>query len=516
MIRDILAEEVRSVLQKTGHGNISPAISRSRHFGDYMSPAPRGISSERSRQTEYALSLTAELKKSERFRTLVKNIEEKDGFINFFLSEGALLNELKELFETLENGTRRLSGRNINIEFVSANPTGELHLGHGRNAFYGDALARVLSFASASVAKEFYINDAKASRQIQELGKTALERGEEYKTPELAATLSGVSFEGLSEPDAGFRAALLVQEENKKLLENAGVSFDRWYSEEKEIYENGRAQGAFEMLQEKGFLYEKDGAIWIKTSEYGDDEDRVVRRSDGTFTYFISDIAYHHEKFSRGFDTVIDVWGADHHGHVKRVQAVKRMLGWKGELLVFITQLVSLKEGGEMRKMSKRAGTAILLKDLIADIGLDAARWFFNEKSLGTHIAIDVALAKDASSKNPVYYAQYAHARMSSILKSASTITSVSGVVSFDESERNLAFKILEFSEIVDDIAVSYHVHKLTTYAYELAAEFNQFYRDSKVLGSPEEKKRLALVLLAEKTLARTLFLLGISAPDKM
>ena len=237
----------------------------------------------------------------------------------------------------------------ISIEFISANPTGALHIGHGRGAFYGDVLARVLAYAGADVTREYYINDSRESNQIKELGKTALGRGEQYKTEKLAALIQQSDFEGLGEADAGFALAEKVQKENKDVIERKlGIVFDEWYSEDTRLRATGANDGMLTRLKE--FTYEKDGAVWLKTSEYGDDEDRVVVRSDGSKSYFISDITYHEEKFTRGYDTVINIWGADHHGHVKRMQAVKKMLGWNGELIVFITQLVSLKEGGDVKK----------------------------------------------------------------------------------------------------------------------------------------------------------------------
>lgn len=310
-------------------------------------------------------------------------------------------------------------------------------------------------------------------------------------------------------------------EYNKDFIESKlGIKFDRWYSEDENIRASGAAEKILDELKAKDLVYEEDGAWWLKTSEYGDDEDRVVVRSDKTATYFLSDIAYHMDKFCRGYDSVIDVWGADHHGHVKRMMAVKKMLGWEGDFQIFITQMVSLKEGGKAAKMSKRAGNVVLLEDLVDDFGLDVVRWFFAEKSLGTHMEFDAELAKQQSQKNPVYYVQYAHARICSILEKARELeadnSSTSGIIK-EERGRALAMKVTMFSEVVEGVTRDHQVHKLTTYAYELASEFNQFYRDVRVIKDDTYNRgALELAKLAKRTLAKTLSLLGISAPEKM
>src|SRR3989344_8728355 len=244
---------------------------------------------------------------------------------------------------------------------------------------------------------------------------------------------------GMNESDAGSLRAEHVGAYNRNFIrEKLGITFDTWYSEEENIRQGKRAENILKMLKDSNFTYEKDGAVWLKTSEYGDDEDRVIVRSDlpapgearqagGTPTYFLSDIAYHAEKMGRGYDTAIDVWGADHHGHVKRIQAVKKMLGWNGELIIFITQLVSLKEGDEeekqTKKMSKRFGNVILLEDLVDELGIDVVRWFFAEKAISTHMEFDMELAREESPKNPVYYVQYAHARINSIIENTKNLT---------------------------------------------------------------------------------------------
>ena len=446
------------------------------------------------------------------------------GFINIFLTDSALE---QSVFQSEALNTR--GGEKINIEFVSTNPTGELHIGHGRSAFYGDTLARVLALAGADVTREFYINDSRESNQIKELGKTALGKGEQYKTPELEEKMSAMDFSGLPEEEAGVKLAGAVQASNRTFIgQGLGVHFDVWYSEDAELRASGANATMLALLKERGVTYEKEGALWLKTSEYGDDEDRVIVRSDGTMTYFIADITYHQKKFDRGFQTVINVWGADHHGHVKRMQAVGRMLGWPkvpqtgaDQPVIFIAQLVSLKEDGVSKKMSKRAGNVILLRDLVEEFGVDVVRWFFNEKALSTQMTFDMALAREQSEKNPVYYVQYAHARLASISEKTKGLAEARAT-EFTEliktpSARALAAKITEFPEVVAGVARDYNVQGLTNYAAALANIANAYYRDVRVVHDEGyDSGALALGLRAKETLAQVLNLLGISAPEKM
>ncbi len=447
------------------------------------------------------------------------------GFINFFLTDAALE---QAVFQSKALESRM--GEKINIEFISTNPTGELHIGHGRSAFYGDTLARILVFAGANVTREFYVNDSRDSNQIKELGKTALGKGEQYKTSELEEKIRAMDFTGLSDEDAGVKLAGAVQASNRAFIEEKlGVQFDVWYSEDAELRATGANKKMLELLKERGFTYEKDGARWLKTSEYGDDEDRVVVRSDGTMTYFIADIAYHQNKFDRGFTTAINVWGADHHGHVKRMQAAGRMLGWPKALrggddqpIIFVGQMVSLKEDGISKKMSKRAGNVILLRDLVDELGIDVVRWFFIEKALNTQMNFDMALARVASDINPVYYVQYAHARISAIIEKAKNLSESREGLSFTDmmkipSARALALKIAEFTEIITDIARDYNVHGVTTYATALATAVNACYRDMRVVNDGfYDRGTLALFVRAKETIWSSLAILGISAPDQM
>ena len=529
MIKEILQGEVRQALRNLSLtvdvSNIE--VTKSEHFGDYATNAALVIAkSSGKKPMELAEELKEELLKSPTGKHYIKEVSiAKPGFINFFLSEEMILGETEALGEHIGKGFDFLKHKKINIEFISANPTGDLHIGHGRGAFYGDILSSILSYSGAEVAREFYINDSKESNQIKALGKTALGKGEQYKTPRLEEIIKNMNVAGMNESDAGSLLAEHVGAYNRNFIrEKLGITFDTWYSEEEHIRQGKRAENILKMLKDSNFTYEKEGAVWLKTSEYGDDEDRVIVRSDGTASYFLSDIAYHAEKMGRGYDTAIDVWGADHHGHVKRVQAVKKMLGWKGELIIFITQLVSLKEGDkeekQTKKMSKRLGNVILLEDLVDELGIDVVRWFYAEKTISTHMEFDMELAREESPKNPVYYVQYAHARINSIIENTKNLTadksSLADVI-HRERGRALGLKIAEFPEVVESIAKDFQIQKLTTYAYELASEFSQFYRDVRVIQDDSyDKGAIELALLAKKTLAQSLKLLGISAPERM
>ncbi len=517
MIKHELENLIQKISKELGLPDGSFTVERPADSsnGDYSTNIALVVAKEAGKSPQEVAETIKEKLKEEKI--IDKTSIAGPGFINIFLTSEAIEKELSK-----ENSDGALTGKKMHIEFISANPTGDLHIGHGRGGFYGDILANVLEFSGAEVVREFYINDSQESTQIGELGKTALGKGEQYKTEHLQKMIKSIDFSGKSEAEAGFLLGEKIQEYNKEFIEEKlGIKFDVWYSEDKKLRATGVNDDMLKKLE--GFIEKKDGegdALWLKTSEYGDDKDRVVLRSDRTKSYFISDISYHDEKFSKGYDTIIDVWGADHHGHVKRMQAVKEMLKWKGEFQIFITQLVSLKEGGERKKMSKRAGTAVLLEDLVDEIGIDVVRWFFAEKSLNTHMDFDMELARKQSADNPVFYVQYAHARIIAIEGNVMGLSLDSSTLTdtiAKKEGRALAMKILEFSEVVDNVANDFQVNKLTTYAYELANEFNQFYRDVRVINEDIcDAGALALMQITKETLATNLKLLGISAPERM
>jgi arginyl-tRNA synthetase len=420
---------------------------------------------------------------------------------------------------------------------VSANPTGPLTIGNARGAFVGDLLCRVLEAGGQAVTREYYFNDA--GGQIDKLGASvlAIRRGE--PVPEdgyhgaYVADLAGAvpadvwaeaTADG-SDPAAvlGHWAAGLVRSGIEASLDRLGVHFDVWKSEGS-LHEGGWVERAIDTLRAAGHLYEGDGATWFRSTTFGDDKDRVVIRSNGQATYFAADIGYLAEKFSRGFDHIIYVWGIDHHGYIARTRGAAAGLGIDPERVqVLLTGWVSIIRSGQVIAMSKRAGDIYLLDTLLDDIGADAARWFFASRGANLDMDIDVDLAKRQSSDNPVYYVQYAHARIASILRKAAgaglePAPGVEGLLA-GAPEAALARAIVRFPEVVEDAARSEETHGVTAYATELATQFHAFYRDARVVDETEPERsagRLALVSAARVTLANALGLLGISAPDSM
>jgi arginyl-tRNA synthetase len=467
------------------------------------------------------------------------------GFINFRLSDAAMQKEFFEILKRQEKyGTGVKKKEKIHIEFISANPTGLLTIGNGRGAFLGDALANVLSAAGFSVTREYYVNNAKASTQIKELGKTGLDVGTTYLTPELKRVIArckqkiGALKKKNSKNLAGEVGHLLareIQKENKKFIANTlKIKFSNWFEEE-ELYQKKLPERILDELTRSDLVYEKDKAIWFRASQFGDGEDRVLIRSDGDPTYILPDLAYHWDKFVvRKFARAIDIWGADHHGYVPRLKAGLQALGISDEKLrIIITQLVRLVKDGAEVKMSKRAGTAILFSDLIREVGLDAARFFFLAHSPDTHMDFDMALAKERSLKNPVYYVQYAFVRCMSILRKirnpkphayrqAGEIRNkfkiqIIKILNTTE-ERALIKKLIQFPEIVEDTARDYQAHRLTRYATELAAEFHNFYEKQRVITEDAvvTDARLALIAAVKIVLGSALDVLGVSRPKTM
>jgi len=450
----------------------------------------------------------------------------KPGFINFSVSKEYLQKQVSEILRQKEKfGKLKIGkGKEVNVEFISANPTGELHLGHGRGAFFGDTISNVLEKAGYKVTREYYINDAKNSNQIRELGKTALGKGVTYLTKNLEfriknleSKLKKISDEG----EAGYLLAQEVQKDIKEFIEEKlKIKFDNWVSEE-DLYKKNKVDKIFNWLKNKNLVYQKEGAWWIKTSEFGDSQDWVVIRSEvegGEPTYLLSDIVYHKDKFNRGFQRIINIWGADHQGHVQKIKSVAKILGYKGDLDILISQVVRLKGG----KISKRKGEIVTLEWLVDEVGQDAARFIYLMKSLDTQMEFDVEMAKERSTKSPVYYVQYAHARICSIFKRIKNYEL--RIKNFDTSLLNhpseLEFikQLIRFPEIVEDTAKDYQVQRIPQYAIDLATVFHQFYRDCRVLSENKEltQARLALISATKITLKNTLELLGVSAPEEM
>ncbi|HET9851160.1 MAG TPA: arginine--tRNA ligase [Candidatus Limnocylindrales bacterium] len=430
------------------------------------------------------------------------------------------------------------SGRHVNVEFVSANPTGPLTVGNARGAFVGDLLARVLEAGGQRVTREYYFNDSGA--QVRNLGASVLALRDGRDVPEdgyhgeyvadLARELpDGIVPSGGDEDSrawaAGRWASDRIRAGIEASLERLGAHFDVWTTEGS-LHENGWVSQAMERLRAGGHLYERDGATWFRSTAFGDDKDRVLVKSDGSMTYFASDIGYVIEKFSRGFDHLIYIWGSDHHGTVARLRNAAEAMGFdKAVVEVILTGWVHFVEGGRELSMSKRAGTFIALDDLLEQLGVDAARWYFASRGANVNMDVDLEVARKQSSENPVYYVQYAHARIASILRKAeaaglapSAALEGSGLLA-GGPEGTLARIVARLPEVIEDAAAVQETQGVTTYATELATAFHAFYRDARVVDpeAPElSAQRLALVDATRISLANALGLLGISAPDSM
>jgi len=490
-------------------------------FGDYSTNAAMlRAPGEGKPPREVAAALAEELKLG--LRDDVERIEVAGpGFLNLFMSDDWFCRMLARAIEQGDEfGRGGTGGERVLVEFVSANPTGPMTVASARGAAIGDSLARLLEFAGNDVEREYYINDY--GTQVRLFGESirARARGEEppeggYQgdyVGELAAEIDGAAER---DPDElAVEGVEHMMQRVEATLKRFRVDFDRLFSE-RCLYQTGAVESAFERLG--GHIYEHEGARWLRTTTFGDDKDSVLVRSSGEPTYFASDIAYHEDKRERGYDRVIDVWGADHHGHVKRMQAVWTALGGaEGALELLIMQLVNLMEGGQRARMSKRQGEFVTTDDLLDDIGVDAARYFLLQRSHDTTIDLDLALAREQSSENPVYYCQYAHARIASILRRTDTEPNPQPLPELHPSERALIKKLLDFPEEIVIAAERRAPHRLTTYVLALAQAFSAFYRDCKVVGTDEEPFRLALSLLTQRVIARCLDLLGVDAPSSM
>jgi arginyl-tRNA synthetase len=460
------------------------------------------------------------------------------GFLNLRLADRTLEAVIAGIqHDPTTWGRVAASPRVVNVEFVSANPTGPLHIGNARGAFVGDLLSRVLEAGGQRVTREYYFNDS--GGQILNLGASvaALKRGEPvpedgYKgdyVHDLVDALPDDVWAQANVPDAdaaaivGHWAAGRVREGIEASLTSLGVRFDVWTSEAR-LHEDGWVDRAVQRLRERGHVYEEDGAIWFRSTAFGDDKDRVIIRSNGEPTYFAADIGYVTEKFSRGFDHLIYIWGADHHGTVARVRNAAAAMGYDQDAVEMkLYSWVRFVRDGQEVSMSKRAGEFVTLDELLAEVGVDAARWSFASRAPTSSIDFDIELAKKQSNENPVYYVQYAHARIASIVRKAegvglSPATDVTGYLA-DAPEAALARAVARFPEVVEDAVAAEETQGVTAYATELATTFHAFYRDARVVDAAEPARsaaRLALASAAQVTLANALGLLGISAPASM
>jgi len=466
----------------------------------------------------------------ERLGAAVEKVEVAGpGFLNLFMTDAWYLDSIAGMREAGERFGAGDAGERVQVEFVSANPTGPVTVASARHAAYGDSLARILELAGNEVEREYYVNDA--GSQVLKFGEAIGLRArgqepEEYRgeyVARLAERIESAADADLEE--LAVRGVELMLEEIRHTLERFRVHMDRFFSE-RSLHDSGAVERA---LDEVDGIYESEDAVWLRTTAAGDDKDRVLRRSTGELTYFATDIAYHADKLRRGYDHAINVLGPDHHGYVRRLYAAWAALGGDADAYeIVIMQLVNLFEGGRRAQVSKRAGAIVTLDALLDDIGVDAARWYLASRSHDTPIDLDLEVARRQSQDNPVYYVQYAHARIASILRKAGEerVAAASGAdlsaspERFHPSARSLVKRLLEFPAEVRDAAERRAPHRMTAYAHETAQEFSAFYRDCRVVGAAEEggdeDVRLAICLLTARVLARSLDLLGVEAPDSM
>jgi arginyl-tRNA synthetase len=530
-------------------------IEETKHqtHGDYSTNfAMVSASIQKMSPRKIAQSIVLEIEAGQKGKngSLVEKVEiAGPGFINFFLSNKAWQPVVNQILDLDKSYGSSDIGKNekVQVEFVSANPTGPLHVGHGRGAAVGDSVGNILCFAGFDVQKEYYINDS--GRQIKTLGTSVWlrllqKRGEQIDFPEdcykgdyikeLANEIlekHGNEFIQKDEKDAiafcaRFAAKRILRGIKDDLL-NFGITFDQWFSEQS-LYDSKRVEKAIDMFKSKDLIYEEDGALWFRTMDFGDEKNRVVVRNNGLTTYFASDIAYHMEKYERGFEKVIDVWGADHHGYIKRIDACIAASGKKSEQFeVILVQLVNLLRDGKPFQMSTRAGQFVTLKDIVDEVGKDAARFLFLSRSYDSGLDFDLELAKQKNSENPVYYVQYVHARITGILLKAKQEKIIHDI-DFNRGEHldllNEAaeiklIKILNaFRENVEKSAVTLHPHIIFTYLMNLASAFHGYYNKHKVIGDDIKivKARLSLVLAVKKVIRNGLTLLGVAAPERM
>ena len=552
-IKQILAAAIKAAAQKaidegTVKGGDLPEVllevPPQKEFGDFA--------------TNFAMQSARALKCNPRMiaQAVVNNLDcayvEKmeiagPGFINFYLKQDWMYDMLAGIIAEGENYGNLVSDckEKIQVEYVSANPTGPLHVGHGRGAAVGSALANLMKAAGMNVSREYYINDAGNqinnlaasvnARYLEQLGQTVEFPENGYhghdiiETAERIVRIYGDRFLNMSEEERlkEFRTIALKEKlaALKEDLEAFNVTYDEWFSEQT-LHDANAIKNACDLLTERGYLYEEGGALWLKATEYGDDKDRVVIRDNGIPTYFAADIAYHQDKYARGFDRVINLWGADHHGYIARMKAAVGALGYNPDQLeVLILQMVSLYRNGELVKMSKRTGQSVTLNELIEEVGTDAARFFFVMRSIDSQLDFDLTLATEKSNENPVYYIQYAHARICSIMRQLDE----AGIVVMpateaklntltEASELELIKKLGEYPEMLAGAAKERAVHRVAHYVHDLAGLFHSFYNQCRILGvdSDLQQARIALVKTVGHVIRHALGILGVSAPERM
>ena len=534
-IKEIIKEAIENSEWKEKLKDIKIEVfpAKEEKFGDFSTNIGFKLTEKGKNPSEIAEKLKERISSS---TDLFKNIEVKNGFINFFINDDFYRNFLKKLIEGKEDLSLNTGeGKKILLEFVSANPTGPLTIAHGRQAAYGEALARILKFAGYRVIKEYYINDG--GRQMKLLGESLKARyyqmkGKDYPVPEegyfgeyLIELAKKIKEE--SENDKFFTefAYKNLLEEIKKDLSDFGVSFDRWVRES-DFVKKGEVEKVIEILKEKGYLYFKDGSWWFKSTEFGDDKDRVVIKSDGSYTYLATDIAYHKNKIDRGYDILINIVGPDHHGYIPRIKAAVQSLGFNPENLKFIiVQLTTLYRGKEKLSMSTRKGQFISLRQLMNEVGSDEAKFFFLFRKAESHLDFDLELAKKKSPENPVYYLQYAYVRMKHVLNFAETkgfdLNNLH-LVDFsklkEEEEIAIMKKIANLKEVIEIASKTFGVHILSDFLLDISKIFHSYYQSNRIVGEDRDLSycRIALVKGLFIIFEKVLSLLNISLPERM
>jgi len=498
-----------------------------------------GVKIEKPAETtygDYATNVAMVLKKNPQEiagiinSVILEKIEVKNGFINFFLSKEYLQKEVEKILKEGEKFGQLKIGKNkkVQVEFISANPTGPLTIGNSRGGPFGDVLGNVLKMAGFKVEKAYYINDY--GMQILALGHSVLKDEKAQYKGDYIDYLNKIIKEKNPYQAGRLAANIIIKEMIKKTTDRMGIKYNEWFSETS-LHQTGQIDKVLATLKKKGLIYKKEKAWWFNSSKYGDERDRVVIKANGWKTYLAGDFAYHQYKFKKKkFDQVIDVWGADHYGDVPGLQAGVEALGHRGKLKIILHQFVTLLEKGEKKKMSKRKGVYVTMDELLKDVGSDVVRFLFLQKSISTHLNFDLDLARQQSEKNPVYYIQYAHARICSILrqgeKSKIPVLLTAGQNPKTEnlkllnhpSELELIKRLIRWPEIIKDTSKDCQVQRLPQYAVDLATVFHQFYRDCRVLteSRPRQEARIGLILATRIVLKNTLNLMGISAPEKM
>lgn len=541
-IRDELYRSIRKLGIDVPYVEIE--VPRVKEHGDLATPVAMTLARTLKRPSrEIAEAIVKEMDNEQIFSEIdIKG----PGFINFRFKREYLIEQLKELISTPTGILRQDigKGKKVQIEFVSANPTGPLHLGHGRGAAFGAALGNLLIRAGYEVEREYYINDA--GRQVLLLGESIFARYREllnadypfpeegyhgqyiYDMAEKIINDKGTlylekKFEEVKEEFINYGVQCML-EEIEKDLQTFGVTFDRWQSE-RALYDEGIVHNCLDDLKQKGHLYEKDGALWFKASLFGDEKDRVVIKQDGSYTYFASDIGYHWFKLKRGFDELINIWGADHHGYIPRVKAVIKALGEPEEKLnILLVQMVNLLRGGRPVQMSKRKGEFVTLREVIEEVGSDITKFIFLTRKADSHLDFDIEIAKKESAENPVFYVQYAYARISSIFRKArgkgidKTVFPESVVYLKEDEEINIIKKLSFYPLMFEGAVRTREPHRITFYLQELASLFHSYYNQHRVLSDDRNQAmaRLTLCSAVKTVLDEGLSILGVSAPERM